>query len=167
MFQKSVTTFVFFICLSLLSTVSAQIDTVRINVDGLTCSSCSKAVEQKLLQVFFVKSVVMNLNRNEATVLVDFSQQVNWNVLAKAVYDAGFSVGSFKVPACQKLNNRFNAGDCSAHYLYIGEEALAAGQSMYTLVGKFFMDKKDFATWKKNHPDLTSKTTDSSIYFYY
>ncbi len=167
MFQKNITAIVFFICISLCSTVSAQIDTVRINVDGLTCSSCSKAVEQKLLQVFFVKSVVMNLNRNEATVLIDFSQQIDWNVLAKAVYDAGFSVGSFKVPACYKLKNKFNGGDCSTQYIYIHEAVPVPVQDTYTLVGKFFMDKKSYANWKKSRPEIASKVYATTVYYYY
>ena len=66
-------TFMFIACCAAFS----QIDTVRIRIIGLTCSSCSKSVEEKLIKISFVKSVQMNLNRNEATVLVDFSKKVN------------------------------------------------------------------------------------------
>lgn len=109
----------------------------------------------------------MNLNRNEATVLVDFSQQIDWNVLAKAVYDAGFSVGEFKVPACYKLNNKFNGGDCAAHYICIHEGLPVPVKDTYILVGKFFMDKKSFANWKKSRPDIGLKISGSSVYYYY
>ena len=147
----------------------SQIDTVRIRVIGLTCSSCSKSVEEKLIHVSFVKSVHMNLNRNEATVLVDFSKKVNWNMLAKAVYDAGFSVGTFIVPSCKKATYKMNGNTCEDNYFFAGDASMSAiDKPYYTLVGKNFMDKKSYREWQQKfsmqgYPDPSSVT----YYYYY
>jgi len=157
-----------FVWVALYTQGLAQVDTVKIGVNGLTCSSCSKAVEEKLVRVPFVKSVIMNLNKNEATVVVDFSQTIDWNILAKAVYNAGFSVGSFVVPTCNSLNNRFNGGECTSVYYYIGEPVTTGREQNYTLIGKFFMDKRSFAVWKKKISTLTIENkTPGNHYFYY
>lgn len=146
----------------------AQIDTVKIGVNGLTCSSCSKAVEEKLIRVSFVSSVIMNLNRNEATVLVDFSKPIDWNLLAKAVYNAGFSVGSLRVPPCAALNNMLNGRECSDFYYYIGEPLTAGRDHDYTLIGKYFMDKQNFATWKDKISKVKLENQSAvNRYFYY
>ena len=146
----------------------AQLDTVKIGVNGLTCSSCSKAVEDKLVRVAFVKSVHMNLNKNEAAVIVDFSQTIDWNVLAKAVYNAGFSVGSFIVPSCGSINNNFNGKECSASYLYIGQPVTLGQEKNYTLIGKLFMDKKTYTEWKKKIDKLALvEKPNVNQYFYY
>lgn len=145
----------------------AQIDTVKIGVNGLTCSSCSKAVEEKLVRVPFVSSVIMNLNRNEAAVLVDFSKTVDWNVLAKAVSNAGFSVGSFLVPSCESLGNTFNEGQCADLYYYIGESLTTGRNKDYTLIGKYFMDKQNYAKWKDKISSLSLENQSARNRFFY
>lgn len=159
------------LCIMLLAYCSAfsQIDTVRIRVIGLTCSSCSKSVEEKLIKIDFVKSVQMNLNRNEATVIIDFSKAVNWNVLARAVYDAGFSVGTFTVPSCKNAVYKMNNNSCADNYFFAGDAALSElDKRYYTLIGKNFMDKKSYREWQQKlslqgYPDGSSVT----YYYYY
>lgn len=138
----------FFICL----TASAQIDTVKIQVTGLTCSSCSKSVEEKIRLIDFVSAVKMNLNLNEATILVNFSKQVDWDVLAKAVYDAGFSVGAFYVPDCERVTYNINGKQCAYSYIYIGDPHTFRSNGYVRLAGKYFMDKKTYHTWVKKIP---------------
>ena len=145
----------------------AQLDTVHIYVIGLTCSSCSKSVEEKLIQVPFVKKVNMNLNNNEAIVLVDFSQTVDWRLLANAVVDAGFSVGKMTVPNCSKCSYLFNSKPCKDVYVYIGPNA-ELDLLHYNLVGKKFLDKKSYKVWlqkiiSQGYPDPSSV----SYYYYY
>lgn len=159
------------ICIMLLTYCVAfsQVDTVRIRVIGLTCSSCSKSVEEKLIKINFVKSVQMNLNRNEAAIVVDFSKKVNWNVLAKAVYDAGFSVGAFLVPSCKQAMYKMNDATCTDNYFFVGDTAMTEfDKPYYTLVGKNFMDKKSYREWqeklmRQGYPDSASIT----YYYYY
>lgn len=160
---------VFIIMFLVYGAAFSQIDTVHIRVIGLTCSSCSKSVEEKIIQIEFVKSVKMNLNQNEATILVDFSKKVNWNLLSKAVFDAGFSVGAFIVPACEgdmyKINNR----SCAESYFFVGDASMPEiNKPHYNLVGKFFMDKKSYKDWQ--HKFLTQGYADPatvSYYYYY
>jgi copper chaperone CopZ len=143
----------------------SQQDTVHIFVIGLTCSSCSKAVEEKLIQIPFVKKVKMNLNSNEALVLVDFSQSVDWLVLANAVINAGFSVGKMNVPNCNKHPYVMNNKTCTDNYVYIGPNA-ELDIAYYTLVGKKFSDKKTYKVWL---PKILSQgyTDPSSVSYYY
>lgn len=159
----------FAIILLICNSAFSQIDTVRIRVIGLTCSSCSKSVEEKLIKIECVKSVKMNLNRNEATVLVDFSKKVNWNALAKAVYDAGFSVGAFIIPSCQRANYKMNDLTCKDNYFFVGDPSMSEiDKPYYTLVGKKFMDQKSYRGWQQKfmtqgYPDPSSVT----YYYYY
>lgn len=148
-------------------TCVAQIDIVRIRIAGLTCSSCSKSVEEKLIQIPFVKTIKMNLNNNEAIILVDFSKNVNWNVLAKAVVNAGFSVGTFTVPACSNQIPMMNGISCKENYFYMGPHSDIV-RDKYTIIGKNFMDKKTYTVWlqkivAQGYPDPKSV----SYYYYY
>jgi copper chaperone CopZ len=158
---------VFLLCCLFHFSCFSQQDTVHIFVIGLTCSSCSKAVEEKLIQIPFVKKVKMNLNSNEAMVLVDFSQAVNWSVLANAVTNAGFSVGKMNVPNCSKHPYPINNKSCTDNYVYIGPNA-ELELTHYTLVGKNFSDKKTYKVWlqkilSQGYPDPSSV----SYYYYY
>jgi copper chaperone CopZ len=156
------------VMLGLYCTAFAQTDTVRIRVIGLTCSSCSKSVEEKLIQVQFVKSVHMNLNRNEATILVDFSKQVNWNILAKAVYDAGFSVGAFLVPSCKTAVYKMNNHTCADNYFFAGDAAISELEKpYYTLIGKKFMDRKLYNAWQQKLSMQGNPDPSSVTYYYY
>ena len=161
--------FLFVMILAVYFSTFSQIDTVRIRVIGLTCSSCSKSVEEKLIHVPFVKFVQMNLNRNEATILVDFSMPVNWNLLAKAVNDAGFSVGACIVPGCKGDSYKMNNKPCDENYFYVGDITMAGiAKPYYSLVGKYFLDKKMYKEWQQifllqGYPDPASVT----YYYYY
>lgn len=150
-------------------TATAQIDTVRIQVDGLTCSSCSKAVEEKLLQIDFISAVRMNLNYNEATVLVDFSKHIDWETAAKAVYKAGFSVGAFYVPACARVSYPVNGQPCAYSYFYIGDPTAPVSNGYVRLVGKYFMDKKTYRSWAGKIPDPLPPVPakDNKLYYYF
>lgn len=109
----------------------------------------------------------MNLNRNEATILVDFSKKVNWNVLARAVYDAGFSVGSFFVPSCKSAAYKMNQLTCDDNYFFVGDAAMAAlDKPYYTLVGKYFMDKKSYREWQQKFL-LQGYTDPAAVAYYY
>jgi copper chaperone CopZ len=147
----------------------AQLDTVKIDVIGLTCSSCSKSVEEKLIHVDFVKAVYMNLNLNEAKVVVDFSKEVHWELLSKAVYDAGFSVGAFVIPSCTSVPIGLNGKTCDSTYIYAGDSNLQRiNNNVYRLIGKKYMDKKTFRVWKKKMAlNNLIVSPESSVYYYY
>ncbi len=126
--------------------VQAQ-DTVRIQIDGMTCSLCSRNVQQQIQQLQFVKKVWLQLNTNVAEVIVDTSRSVSIEALAKAVYNAGFTVGKFLVPI--PPNPRYS-GIYSYQYISIQPPS---GQFMttgyYTLVGKAYMNQEAYKKVKR------------------
>ena len=65
--------------------------TQKLNVTGMSCGHCVKAVEKHLLSVPGVQSVSVDLAAGKATVVAD--QAVSKASLAAAVEDAGYGVG--------------------------------------------------------------------------
>jgi copper chaperone CopZ len=164
---KIINSIVFIYTLTFVCGSAQAQDTVRIGVTGLTCSSCSKAVEREMIKISFVKSVIMNLNTNEATVIIDDIQQVDWSKLAKSVYNAGFSVGYFNVPSCNKSDIAFGDKDCKQAYQYIGPSDRLPDADYYHLVGKYFMDKKTYSKWQAILKELPKTDLKEPIYYYY
>lgn len=77
--------------------VSAQqINTVEMQVTGLTCSMCSQATEKSLRTLNYVSDVTPDLNKNVFIVTFKKGSQVNFDQLNNKVKDAGFSVGKLQ-----------------------------------------------------------------------
>lgn len=75
------------------SAAAQQISTAELQVDGLTCSMCSRATETALRSLDFVEDVTPDLNKN--LFILKFKKgDVNPELLKKKVEDAGFSVGT-------------------------------------------------------------------------
>ena len=158
--------YILFILILATLSINAQTNIVYIDVNGLTCSLCSKAVEKKIIQLNFVRSVKMDLNSNEATIEIDFSKNPDWNQLAKSVYDAGFSIGNFRVPSCEKNSQPFQDGDCKNKYAFVGAPTKKVNPDYYTLIGKYFMTSKDYSSWKKRMQSVANESA-KSLYYYY
>ena len=75
----------------------AGISWADIGVNGLTCSMCTRSVEMSIRRLNFVDTVVMSLEAAEGRIYFDTSTPVNFEQLAKAVVNAGFSVRFIKV----------------------------------------------------------------------
>ncbi len=70
-----------------------QIQQVKVGINGLTCSQCSRSVEMQLRKLTFVKDVEMNLQQTEGIItLIDGKAAVPFQEIAGAVKDAGFSI---------------------------------------------------------------------------
>lgn len=67
-----------------------------IGVNGLTCPFCAYGLEKKLKKVKGVASVSIDLEKDEAVVVVKAGATVEEESLRKAVRSAGFSVASLK-----------------------------------------------------------------------
>ncbi|WP_222165236.1 heavy-metal-associated domain-containing protein [Edaphocola aurantiacus] len=98
----------FCICLVFISAVAtAQFTAVRIGVDGLTCSQCSRSVEMRLRKLDFIKEVQMDLANTRAVLKLKPNAPIAFSQVAKAVTDAGFSVrfidADFKPGAGEQL----------------------------------------------------------------
>jgi len=77
--------------------VSAQqINTVEMQVTGLTCSMCSQATEKSLRTLDYVSNVTPDLNKNLFVLTFKKDKAVNFDQLNKKVKDAGFSIGKLE-----------------------------------------------------------------------
>lgn len=75
------------------NTFAQQITKAELQVNGLTCSMCSKATETSLKSLGFIETITPDLNRNVFVLTFKADQQVNMDEIKDKVEDAGFSVG--------------------------------------------------------------------------
>ncbi len=68
-----------------------KVNTIKLNVTGMSCASCSSAVERALKKTSGVKSVNVNLASEVATIEID-PDSTNENILKEAVLNAGYGV---------------------------------------------------------------------------
>ncbi len=73
-----------------------------IGVDGLTCPFCAYGLEKKLKNVKGVESVSIDLEKDEAIVLIKDGTVVQEEAIRKAVKKAGFSVASLNKEATER-----------------------------------------------------------------
>lgn len=87
----------YFIILSVLfisgSAFAQQISKAELQVNGLTCSMCSRATETSLKSLGFIENVTPDLNRNVFVITFKPDQKVNLDQIRDKVQDAGFSIG--------------------------------------------------------------------------
>jgi len=70
-----------------------QITKAEVQVNGLTCSMCSRATETSLKSLGFIDSVTPDLNRNVFVLAFKADQPVDMDQIRDKVQDAGFSIG--------------------------------------------------------------------------
>jgi copper chaperone CopZ len=140
----------YFFLLLLLTGISAQaqINKVSLQASGLTCSMCSKAVKTALEEVPFVANVQVDIKNQQYNLSFKEGTTVDFDVLNKAVKDAGFSVASLKATA-----NISRLKLVKDEHLKIGEQTLhvlnASGQVVngpvnFSVVDKTFVSAKEF-----------------------
>lgn len=76
-----------------LNTFAQQISKAEVQVNGLTCSMCSRATETSLKSLGFIESITPDLNRNVFVLTFKTDQQVDLDQIKDKVEDAGFSIG--------------------------------------------------------------------------
>lgn len=132
----------------------AQINSVLVKVDGLTCSACSFATQKSILQLDFVADVKMDLNSHIATVTFKPSKKVSIQQISKKVYDAGFSVGSM-VAVFEFKSNEVSESTCFEfegdlyHFEQMPEKTVLNGIASIKFIGEKYMSKSEFKKWKK------------------
>jgi len=77
--------------------VRAELLSVTLRADGLTCSMCSLSVHKALARLDFVAEVQPNIADTTFTVKFRPGQPVSLDRVAAAVRDAGFSVGQLRL----------------------------------------------------------------------
>ncbi len=137
------------ITLMLIATTSfGQVKKVSLQASGLTCSMCSKAVKLALEKVEFVDKVQVDIKNQQYNLSFKENSGVDFDVLNKAVEDAGFSVASLKITA--DLNSIKLQKDehvkIGSHYFHFlnGNDQTLNGTVSFSLVDKGFVTAKEF-----------------------
>ncbi|MFN8415302.1 MAG: heavy metal-associated domain-containing protein [Cytophagaceae bacterium] len=165
--MKRVLTILLLTFLSVPAIYGQVYDTIRIQIDGMTCSLCSKNVQDQLERIYYIKKISIELNSNIAVLLVDTINNVNPEEMAKAVWNAGFTVGAFEIPIAK--SNRTN-GIYSYTFLSVTSETTPLKKAgYYTLVGKWYMNQESFKKVKKQMTGMTfvSPPVGSKLVYYY
>ena len=84
----------------------------KFDIQGMTCSSCSSHVEKAVCKLEGTKNVNVNLLSNSMVVEYD-EQQLNNEIIAKAVIDAGYgaNVVDERAPKVAENKNQTTADD--------------------------------------------------------
>jgi copper chaperone CopZ len=151
---------------------NAQIEYALVQVNGMTCSACTFAVQQSLQKLAFVKSVAFDLNSKVAKVNFTNEADIDLNKLSAKVADAGYSVGVLQIAISDSSRDIQKGQIISAghsHFQVLNAHSIGVSPLMLTLVGKNFMDDKTFKKYKDQLPALTDpgKTLSTSFHSYY
>jgi copper chaperone CopZ len=121
---------------------------VNLQASGLTCAMCSKAIYKAVSAISFVDTVLVNIEASTYDIRFDKEATPQFDRIAKAVVDAGFSVAdltvivNFDKQAVDK-NGLFTMD--GINYKLMGTPpATLQGSKKMQLVGKQYMLPKDF-----------------------
>lgn len=130
--------------------LNAQIESVSVKAIGLTCSQCSRSVEQALLKVPSVERVDMNLDATESLVYFKENRFPDLKKIAQAPRDAGFSTGAIKVKfdfsKIETEENCFVVKGISFHLIEPGDFP-ETGIKTYQIIEKGFLPNKEFKNY--------------------
>ena len=127
---------------------TAQFTKASLQASGLTCSMCSKAVKVALEKVSFVQAVKVDLKSQEYSVDFKENADADFDLLKKAVEDAGFSVASLKVVGTfselsVSKDKHIQIAGKNFHFLN-GKDDVLNGERIITIVDKDFLSAKDY-----------------------
>lgn len=128
--------------------LQAQFKSASLTASGLTCAMCTKAINNSLEQLPFIKSVKPDIKNSAFAISFNEDVSVDFDQLKKAVEDAGFSVAVLKATA--QFNNTAVKHDTHIkidgrhyHFVNISEQTLN-GEKTLTLIDKDFLPAKQF-----------------------
>jgi len=156
-------TFLLIFCLCSVSTFG-QFSHVKIGVNGMTCSACTKSVEKSFRNLPFVESVVMNLEKKSGEIAFKKGQPVDIDKVANAVVDAGFSV-RFLTADYSFIENTFLTSELSEngyHFYFLRSKPTQRNCSL-RFIGQKFQTKNEFVKSKNEFPEIDFKK--SGLYF--
>ena len=85
--------------LGLIPTAQAQIQQVKVEVEGLSCPFCVKGVEKHLKKVDGVKDLSTSLKKGEVTLHYEPGTPFDVNSIERAVVRGGFTPGAVELTA--------------------------------------------------------------------
>lgn len=160
---KIVLSLFFFFCL-FSSQVICQFSSVKIGVNGITCSACTKSVQTSIRKLPFVENVEMNLENTSGNITFKRGQMVKIELIAKAVVDAGFSI-RYLTADYYFSHNDFSSNQISENNYSFYFIRTKPGQKNVSLrfVGPDFQTKKEYAKFKNEFPEIDFKK--NGIYY--
>lgn len=143
--------FVLLLLLAISLHCRADIGQVKIGVNGLTCSQCTRSVEMSLRKLDFVQDVTMDLAHTEGVIRFRTGAHVDLSKIALAVHDAGFSLRSMH--ATMDIGPDPLPGNClnmgSDLFVFLNHPPPPEQSSFQVqLIGEKFLLKKDLKRWK-------------------
>jgi cation transport ATPase len=166
--MKIVLSLLLIIFLSLTLAVKAQILSAKVGVNGLTCSMCTRSVEMSLRRLDFVDSVVMSLQNTEGEIFFNKNHPVDFESLAKAVVDAGFSVRFLKI----RLDLNVIRLEESGAFAFQGQDFVwldydrnpGKKVAWFSLIGDTYLPKSEMKKWKNKIQNSANGTKRNVIH---
>jgi copper chaperone CopZ len=141
---------IFFLLFAVLISVSsfAQFTSARLTAAGLTCAMCTKAINNALQKIPFVKSVDADIANSAFLITFRSGGDIDPDRLKSAVEEAGFSVASLGLTG--SFNNIAISNDAHVnimgktfHFVKVKKAVLNGSQTL-TVVDKKFLPAKSF-----------------------
>jgi copper chaperone CopZ len=79
---------------------------LKIGIDGLTCSACSRSVEMGLRKLSFITSVEMDLENTEGKIILKEGEIIRFEEICSAVKGAGFSIRYLKAELTESITTK-------------------------------------------------------------
>ncbi|MEK0414400.1 MAG: hypothetical protein RL070_1888 [Bacteroidota bacterium] len=142
---------------------SAQVQKVNLQASGLTCAMCSKAIYKAVSAISFVDTVLVNIEASTYDIRFKSEATPQFDQIAKAVVDAGFSVANLTVLVNFNKQNVDKNGlltQDGIQYKIMGTPPTTLqGSKKLQLIGKQYMLPKDFKKIPAGaNSDISTKT---------
>ncbi len=154
--------FLFFICLMVGLSASAQFKSATLQASGLTCAMCSNAINKSLKTLSFIEKVETDLNKSSFEITFKEGADINFDQLRKKVEDAGFSVAKLQIVTT--FNNlsvqneqAVTVGGKQLYFLAVKNQQLS-GQKVITIVDKNFLPAKEYKKYATQSKAESFKT---------
>ncbi|MFV8325259.1 heavy-metal-associated domain-containing protein [Flavobacterium sp. ZS1P14] len=140
----------------------SQVSKVEIVATGLTCSMCSKSINNQLKTVPEVDSIAINLNTNTFIIFPKKGNTINPGILKERVEKAGFFVGSMIITISfdnLKIENNFAIEKDGLSLIFVDTKTkILNGKTKLKIVDKGFITQKEY---KKNIKNLSKYPSDN------
>lgn len=134
------------------SIIRAQVVSIKVGINGLTCSACSYGTERAIKKLPFVKDLRMDLNNKTAQIDLIEGAPIDFDALAQKVVDAGFSVRYIKARIDFKdadiIENTIYKLDGFTIVFIDSSKNKLIGEREVTLLAKDYMSHKEYKKWK-------------------
>jgi copper chaperone CopZ len=133
--------------------MQAQFLSATVRVDGLTCSLCHLSVHKAIKKLPFVEEAAPNIDEVSMDLTFKRGAAVSFDKLAKAIQDAGFTIGSLKAKFYfQNVNvatdEHLSYGGALYHFITPTAKTLN-GTTEMTLIDKAFIPAEAFEKWSQ------------------